>query len=130
MVKVMPENKPTPSLEVFLTVFQVFESFGQVRCEFFLSQAIHSVSDARFGRDTDYARLLFAVHHLTICRSGEDTSAKATELKRPIASKAVGSANVSYDTGTGTDAEAGEWNLTKVGGRACMLRVRGRVSGE
>nr|DAV73181.1 MAG TPA: head to tail adaptor [Caudoviricetes sp.] len=115
MVKVMPENKQTPSLEVFLTVFPEFESYGQGRCEYFLSQAINSVSDGRFGKETDYGRMLFAAHHLTILGSGEDTSAKATELKRPIASKAVGSANVSYDTGTGTDAEAGEWNLTKYG---------------
>lgn len=115
MVKVMPENKQTPSLEVFLSVFPEFESYGQGRCEYFLSQAINSVSDGRFGKETDYGRMLFAAHHLTILGSGEDTSAKATELKRQIASKAVGSANVSYDTGTGTDAEAGEWNLTKYG---------------
>lgn len=115
MVKVMPENKQTPSLEVFLTGFPEFESYGQGRCEYFLSQAINSIPDGRFGKETDYGRMLFAAHHLTILGSGEDTSAKATELKRPIASKAVGSANVSYDTGTGTDAEAGEWNLTKYG---------------
>lgn len=115
MVKVMPENKQTPSLEVFLSIFPEFESYGQGRCEYFLSQAINSVSDGRFGKETDYGRMLFAAHHLTILGSGEDTSEKATELKRPIASKAVGSANVSYDTGTGTDAEAGEWNLTKYG---------------
>ena len=115
MVKVMPENKQTPSLEVFLSVFPEFESYGQSRCEYFLLQAINSVSDGRFGKETDYGRMLFAAHHLTILGSGEDTSANATELKRPIASKAVGSANVSYDTGTGTNAEAGEWNLTKYG---------------
>lgn len=115
MVKVMPENNLTPSLEVFLTVFPEFESYGKGRCEYFLSQAINSVPDGRFGKETDYGRMLFAAHHLTILGSGEDTSAKATELKRPIASKAVGSANVSYDTGTGTDTEAGEWNLTKYG---------------
>ena len=59
--------------------------------------------------------MLFAAHHLTILGAGTDTSVRATDLKRPVASKAVGSANVSYDTATGTDAEAGEWNLTKYG---------------
>lgn len=115
MVKVMPENTKTPSLDTFLAIFPEFKSYGEARCEYFLSQAIVSVPDRRFAKETDYGRMLFAAHHLTILGAGTDTSVRATDLKRPVASKAVGSANVSYDTATGTDAEAGEWNLTKYG---------------
>ena len=115
MVKVMPENTKTPSLDTFFAIFPEFKSYGEARCEYFLSQAIDSVPDGRFAKETDYGRMLFAAHHLTILGAGTDTSVRATDLKRPVASKAVGSANVPYDTATGTDAEAGEWNLTKYG---------------
>ena len=45
MVKVMPENTKTPTLETFLAVFPEFENYGKERCGYFLSQAIDSVPD-------------------------------------------------------------------------------------
>lgn len=114
MVRVMPENTQTPNLETFLTVFPEFTSYGDERCQYFLNQAIESVPDDRFGKETDYGRMLFTAHNLAILGAGSE-DARATEFKRPVASKAVGSASVSYDATTGTDSEAGEWNLTKYG---------------
>lgn len=103
-------------VQEFLEFFPEFESAPQKRCALFLEQAINAIPDGRFGSQTKYGRHLYTAHLLTVLGDGIQSDAQTgATAKAQVASKAVGSANVSYDTGSSSEADAGYWNGTGYG---------------
>jgi hypothetical protein len=101
----------------FLAIFPEFEAHPVERIEFFLAQAEAAISEGRFGRQTEYGRALFCAHHL-VClnNANKDGSSKtASVASGAVASKSVGGASISYDTGSASESDAGYWNATSYG---------------
>lgn len=61
---------------------------------------------------------LYTAHHLVIAKANVDASAVGGlpgQTTGPTASKAVGSASISYDTNATLEEKAGHWNQTTYG---------------
>lgn len=61
---------------------------------------------------------LFTAHHLVLAKANVDSSTSGGlpgQTTGPIASKAVGSVSVSYDTNSTLETGAGHWNQTSYG---------------
>lgn len=111
--------------ELQLTADDVFAAFPELQgagysdetCAFYLEESQAAITVARFGKRTAYAQKLFVAHHLVLLSTpAGGISGKSTVADEPrVASKAVGSANVSYDNTFGIDTNAGWWNRTKYG---------------
>ena len=101
----------------FTRDFPEFASFPRGRVVWAILRAFDSVCERLFGRETTYARQLYAAHLLTVLGSGisGDGTASGASPKGAIASKAVGSVSVSYDSATASESEAGYWNSTAYG---------------
>jgi hypothetical protein len=102
----------------FLSIFPEFEAAAVDRIGFFLENAQSAISERRFGKQTEYARALYAAHHLIVLGgfTGADGSQSVAQIQGgAVASKSVGSASVSYDTGALNETDAGYWNATAYG---------------
>lgn len=113
----------------FMRDFPEFSSFPRGRIEMVVLHAFDSVCPKRFGRETAYARQLYVAHTLAVLGSGisGDGTANGASPKGAIASKAVGSVSVSYDTGSASETDAGYWNATAYGRLYWQLLRRHRV---
>lgn len=120
--------------ELSLTPADVFKTFPELQasgysedvCAEYIDEA-KCLTEARFGKRTAFARKLFVAHWLTIMAAPAGGSSKSSNGQTGIlASKAVGSASVSYDNSFGIDADAGWWNQTKYGQALWELMKRYR----
>ncbi len=76
------------------------------------------ISEKIFGDLTDHARSLFVAHNLTLQAQNVSTSSNGGAPGFSggiVASKSVGSASISYDTGSSAEEGAGSYNLTIYG---------------
>lgn len=76
------------------------------------------VSECKWGNLYTQGVMLYTAHELVLARQSEKAALKggdAGQVKGPVASKAVGQANISYDTTSGVETNAGMWNLTTYG---------------
>lgn len=67
---------------------------------------------------------LFAAHNIVLEKQAANAAATGGDPglnTGPVASKAVGPVNISYDTQAGIAADAGHWNLTTYGTRFIKL---------
>ena len=92
--------------------------FPNQQIEFWGGMGEKLISTSRFGSLYTEAVELFAAHNLVL--SAQSRAAAATGgmpggSPGAIASKAVGSVNVSYDTAGAMEANAGHWNQTTYG---------------
>lgn len=89
---------------------------GQV--EFWGRMAAKLVSETRFGDLYTEAVELFAAHNLVLAAQSRAAAAGGSlpgGNAGPVASKAVGSVSVSYDTAGSMELNAGHWNQTTYG---------------
>lgn len=114
------ENLKPLSLDAFRTMFPAFtaEEYPDAAVEIRLSLAAEFFADPPWKAPTvrNYCMGLFTAHFLMLYGSaaagGTGTAAPASGL---IASKSVDGASVSFDTSTGSFADAGFWNQTPYG---------------
>jgi len=87
---------------------------------FWLSFAYRMINANRFGSETDIAAELFTAHFITL-EARDVLVASSGGIPGTnmgvISSKSVDKVSISYDTGAGTEAGAGHWNLTTYGTR-------------
>lgn len=76
------------------------------------------VIEKRWGVQKPYGVQLFTAHHLVMAKGNVDASTNGAlpgQTTGPTASKAVGSASISYDTNSTLEMGAGHWNMTSYG---------------
>ena len=113
-VPITPET--TPAIELFRAVFPSFKETATASIAIYLKMAEERISCACFGKDTQYARQLWAAHMMTINgAAGSSESSAAGGFSGAVASKSVGSMSISYDTGGTAETDAGFYNLTPYG---------------
>jgi hypothetical protein len=91
---------------------------------FYLTLAGKLLNEARWGDVLDMGTELFIAHNLVLERNAQKTAAAGGvpgQNSGPLASKAVGPVNASYDTSAGIEEGAGHWNLTIYGTRFISL---------
>lgn len=92
--------------------------------EFWGNMAGKLVSESRFGNLYTEGVELFAAHNLVLAAQSRTASAgggAAGGNAGAIASKAVGSVSVSYDTSSAMELNAGHWNQTTYGRQYIQL---------
>lgn len=106
----------TPTIELFRTLFPAFAETNTAAIALYLRLAEKKISRCAFGGDTDYARMLWTAHVMTVnSAAGESSTAGAAPFGGAVASKSVGSMSISYDTGGTAETDAGWYNLTPYG---------------
>lgn len=100
--------------------------FPAQQIEFWGGMGMKLISESRFGNLYTEAVELFAAHNIAlsaVSRTAAATGGMPGGNAGAIASKAVGSVNVSYDTAGSMEPNAGHWNQT-VYGRQYIRLVR------
>jgi hypothetical protein len=107
------------TISEFLEIFPEFENYPPTRVNFFLDAAQNAISEERFGKQTEYARGLYAAHLCTVLKNGQTaesgTASPADVATGAIASKSVGSASVSFDVSSVSETDAGYFNASSYG---------------
>jgi hypothetical protein len=107
------------TMSEFLEIFPEFETYPIPRVNFFLDMASDAITAGRFGNQTEYARGLYTAHLLVVLNNGtsnDSESASVAEISSgAVASKSVGTASVSFDSGSVSETDAGYWNATPYG---------------
>lgn len=89
--------------------------------QFWLNFAYAMLNSSKFGNQIDIAAELFTAHFITLeaksMLASKGGGIPGQDAGGPISSKSVSSVSVSYDTGAGTEPNAGHWNLTNYGTR-------------
>lgn len=98
--------------------------------QFWLNFAYRMVNADKFMSETDLAVELFTAHWISLEAKNQLASQgggiPGMDAGGPVSSKSVDKVSVSYDTGAGTEAGAGHWNLTNYGTRFMyMVRIFG-----
>lgn len=88
--------------------------------QFWLTNAQAQINLAAWGNSYSEGVYLYTAHQLAVAGSA-GKSGGAGPASGPIASKAVGSVSVSYDTSSTSESDAGFWNLTNYGKRYYRL---------
>lgn len=112
--------------QTFITAFPEFGSVDESRATYFIELAEGAIPDGRFGKETDFGKGLYVAHYLSTLGSGANGEGSGSTPKGVIASKAVGSVSISYDTGSTAESEAGFWNSTGYGRMYWQLLKRYR----
>lgn len=107
--------------DTFRTNFPEFastERFPSTQITYWGNVSEKVISEKIFGDLTDHARSLFVAHNLTLQAQNVSTSSAGgmPGFNGGItASKSVGSASISYDTGSSAEEGGGSYNLTIYG---------------
>lgn len=85
--------------------------------QFWLNFAYKMVDSARFSDVTDMAVELFAAHHISLEARAllESKGGGIPSVSGVISAKSVDKVSINYDTGAGTEPNAGHWNTTIYG---------------
>lgn len=92
--------------------------------EYWLNLAYLMLNAPRWGNILDLGAALFVAHHVTIEARNQAVAANGGipgEQTGPLSSKSVDKVSISYDTGSGIQADAGHWNMTVYGTRFIRL---------
>lgn len=109
------------SPDTFRSLYPEFDQKGNYPdpvLNFYLTFASNSLSAARWSTWLQMGVCLFAAHNIVLARRRALAAKRGLppgESTGVISSKAVGPASVSYDTTIGSEADAGQWNLTDYG---------------
>ena len=107
----------------FIAVFPEFSdpvAFPPAQFAFWEALAETQLSERRFGKALPLALMLFVAHNISLSAQAAQTMASGGSPGGSIAavaSEAVGSVSVSYDTADSSIEGAGEWNSTSYGQR-------------
>jgi hypothetical protein len=115
----------------FIVQFPEFTSTATATVQIWINQAYSQLAAYPLGDQLDYAASLFTAHNLSLAirRSTEGASGAVPGTTVGIlASKSVGGASASYDTGSSTAAGAGIYNTT-VYGQMLWPLLRGSIAG-
>ena len=85
--------------------------------QFWLNFAYKMIDSARFKDVTDMAAELFAAHHISLEARAllESKGGGIPGVAGVISAKSVDKVSINYDTGAGTEPNAGHWNITIYG---------------
>jgi len=90
--------------------------------QFWLELGQQLLSAARFGKSYEKVVYLFTAHNLILDKQGAAFAISGGSGNAgAVASKTVGSASISYDTGSSLELDAGHWNATPYGKRFIWL---------
>lgn len=119
------------SFRADLTAFQDTTAFPDAMVAFWIAIAGLFLTSARWGAAStqatsppttilDFVTELFVAHNLALERQSDkaaSTGGVPGVSRGPVASMSVGGVSIFYDTASGLDEDAGQWNLTVYGTR-------------
>ncbi len=109
---------------LFTAAFPEFASTSEPPVDYWLGQAVTTLSPWRLGQNYDLACMLFAAHNLTLGAIAAAAAAKGASPGSPpalITSKGAGGLSVGYDPGLTAIDGAGIYNGTVYGQRLWKL---------
>lgn len=120
------------SVDEFRKAFPVFSDevvWPDSGIKFWLELGQQLLSPSRFGKSYDKMVYLFTAHNLILDKQGASFAISGGSGNAgAVASKTVGSASISYDTGSSLELDAGHWNATPYGKRFIwLIRLFGAV---
>src|SRR5512135_1115056 len=95
-------------------------TYPNSQIQFWFNLAYNLLNASRWGNSLDFGAELFVAHNLALEAKAQSEVAGGGipgGQTGPISSKSIGPASVSYDTGVGSELNAGHWNLTTYGAR-------------
>lgn len=108
----------TPTENEFRVAFPEFgdkQVYPSGSVQFWLADAIANVNADAWGASTAKGVYLYLAHQLLMKGRRAAKGQAPSQVSGPIASKAVGSVSVSYDTASTAETGAGWWNSTQYG---------------
>jgi hypothetical protein len=118
----------------FVTNFPAFQNptaYPIAQIQFWLTQAYSQLNAFSLGEQLDYAAQLFTAHKLVLAFNASQVTAGGGgggQSAGMVASKSVGGASISYDTGSTAIPGAGEYNATTWGQMLWPI-LRGALAG-
>lgn len=91
---------------------------------YWLTVAYQMLNTSRWGKQLDLAAELFVAHNLVLearALASAQSGGLPGEQVGPVNSKSVDKVSMGYDTGVGTQTDAGHWNMTIYGTRLIRL---------
>ncbi|WP_066922895.1 DUF4054 domain-containing protein [Methylobacterium sp. CCH5-D2] len=105
-----------PTFRALFTEFGDAAIYPDAAIDFWLKQASLQLDPGRWAELLDQGLALYTAHKLVSGRASAKAAAKGGAASvGVVASKSIDKLSVSYDTGAGTIAGAGNWNTTPYG---------------
>jgi len=117
---------------LFIAAFPEFASTSEPPVDYWLGQAVTTLSPWRLGQNYGLACMLFAAHNLTlgaIAAAAQARGASPGSPPAPITGKGAGGLSVSYDPGLTATDDAGIYNATSYGQRLWKLLQSAAMGG-